>query len=799
MTVKVLLHASAQHCDTLVGTCDTAPKGKLADNILYEERTARVPGYLMTFLSNKLFRTATPVLTALAIFLCASVNVKAAPDADHMTHSPDLWADAEPTGRLIVKYKTAENPKLHRRGPLRFKRKSWRNQHELKLNRPLSDFQELVTSDGNIDQLRRQARALSTQPYVDYASIEYRRYPLLQPNDPLYQGSLDPGDQSYLYDGIYSMHAPGAWDITTGSSSSIIAIVDTGILPNHPEIRDRSVEGLGYDFVSADGPQDYFSANDGDGRDNNPIDPGDPNNGGPSSWHGTAVASAAAGNSNNSEGIAGIDWNARLLHARALGIGGGTDADIIDAIRWSAGLPVAGVPNNANPANVVNLSLGGPTECTKAWQDVIDEMAELNVVFVMAAGNETNNALRSAPANCANVITVGSSTPGGTVDGGFSNYGLKVTIATGGRSILVASNQGFDSVNPNGNFIRKETGTSFSAALASGAISLMHSINPDLGPSQVRALLQESATNYASGSNCDRYYCGGGILNLARAMTMLRDGNFNADRDLAMELVTNQTTPIDLQQNTQASLFGYKDIRYFSVTASERGLLTAETIGSNDLFGYLLNSELSVIALDDDSGDSNNFRVAAVVDPGTYYVAVERSLHRLSDAELQFSLSTSLSNDTPSAFEFSSVSNATASSLIQSNSVFIEGLSDSSVLTVSNGFYSLNGGELINTPSTVFNGDEIQVATQTSGTENQTSIATITVGAYSTDFSVTTGDVQTLEQGGKSDSSSGCSIQNNGTLDPALLMLLVMACLGLYRPRRKVNTLFASPIRSRRA
>ncbi len=742
----------------------------------------------MTFLPTKLIQTTRPVFTAVAVILLSLASANAESDSDQASHSVRSWADAEPTGRLIVKYHTPENPRLHRRGPLHFKRNSWRNQHELKLDRPLSDFQELVTSDGapGIDQLRRQARMLSKQSYVDYASIEYRRYPLMQPNDPLYQGSLDPGNQSYLYDGMYSMHAPGAWDITTGSSSSIIAIVDTGILPDHPEIKDRSVEGLGYDFVSADGPQDYTSANDGDGRDDNPIDPGDPNNGGPSSWHGTAVASAAAGNSNNAEGIAGIDWNARLLHARALGIGGGTDADIIDAIRWSAGLPVAGIPDNTHPANVVNLSLGGATECTKAWQDVIDEMANLNVTFVMAAGNETNNALRSAPANCANVITVGSSTPGGTVDGGFSNYGIKVTIATGGRGILVASNEGYDSVNQNGNFIRKETGTSFSAALASGAISLMHSINPDLGPTQVRALLQESATAYASGS-CDRYYCGGGILNLARAITMLRDGNYNTDRDLAMEIVANQSTPIDLLQSTPANLFGYKDIRYFSVTTSERGLLTAESNGSNDLYGYLLNSELSVIALDDDGGESNNFRVASLVDPGIYYVAIERSRHRLSDAELQFTLTTSLNTDTPSPFEFANVSNAVLSSLVQSNSVIITGLSDSSVLTVSNGFYSLNGGELINTPSTVINGDEILVAAQTSGTENQTSLATITVGAYSTDFSVTTGAAPAHSQGGKAGTSTGCSLQSNGAFDPTLLLLLLMACFSLYRRQRTTN------------
>jgi len=459
------------------------------------------------------------------------------------------------------KLSSVEKPAQSPRGSKKFTRPLLRDTHKMGLSRRLSDVAELLVArsfeDGgtirppglpeqiNADkELRARARALSAQSEIEYASVEYRRYPL------------------------------------------------------------RSVTGLGYDFVSGDNPNDFTSANDGDGRDPSPIDPGDVCNGSPSSWHGTAVASAAAANSNNSEGIAGIDWNARLLHARALGICGGTDADIIDAIRWSAGLPVVGVPDNPNPANVVNLSLGGATECTRAWQDVIDELTELNIIFVMAAGNEANNALRTSPANCANVITVASSTPAGNLDENFSNYGIKVTTATGGRNILVASNRGFDEMDPEGDFYRTETGTSFSAALVSGAIS--------------RAILQQSATPYATETTCDLIYCGGGIMNLSRALTSVRDGTYNPNIDASKDLISNpnQAPLIPLQQETAATLFGFKDIRYFTIEVPERGLLQAETEGTEDLYGYLLNSDLSVIALDDDSGDATNFRVASLVDQG---------------------------------------------------------------------------------------------------------------------------------------------------------------------------------------
>ena len=716
---------------------------------------------------------------------------------------------AVPTGRLIVKYHAPDVPGNIKGTDELFRRSDWRHERKLNFKRALSRHMELVSMDQDpvsggqlfddpataMTLLNEQAHDLSQDPDIDHVSIEYRRYPLLVPNDPLYEGNLPPGDQSYLYEGAFSLQAPGAWDITTGSSSSVIAIVDTGVLPDHPELANRSVTGLGYDFISADGPRDFSSANDGDGRDDDPFDPGDPFFGSPSSWHGTSVASAAAGNSNDAQGIAGIDWNARLLHARALGIGGGTDADIIDAVRWSAGLSVTGVTDNPTPANVVNLSLGGATECTRAWQDVIDELAQLNVAVVLAAGNESSNALRSSPANCADIISVSSSTDTGSINNGFSNYGIKVAITTHGQDIVVASNSGLDGHNPDGNNYRLETGTSFSAALVSGAISLLHSINPDLSPSQVRAVLQESATPYASGTSCDFVYCGGGILNLASATAMLQNGNFDPENDPAKTLVTNQSVPLPLQESTDASLFGFRDTRYFSIDVPQAGLLQIESTGDNDIFGYLLDPQLGVIALDDDSGDFLNFRVASLVQPGTHTIAVERAVHRPTDGETPFTITAALSNDTPQPFTFSPENSATASSLVLSNTITIRDLIGDSILTVSNGFYSLNGGDLAATATTVGNGDSVQLAVQSSGQPNDTSIASVSVGAYSTDFIVTTEDNRNSviasvdtdpdnSTGSSPDSSTGTSSGSSGgssgggvisPVETALFLILLLA------------------------
>ena len=755
----------------------------------------------------KLFQRQSNLIRPLLVVVATCIGQPAIASetqtaAVDFTRPASSWQQPEPTGRLIVKYRSPEAPWQSPRGSKRFTRQLLRDTYKAGLSRQLTDAKELLDMQaGSADQriteseLRARARALSASKEVEYASVEYRRYPLLEPVDPLYQSTQRPGDQSYLYDGTYSLHAPGAWDLTTGSSSSVIAIVDTGILPDHPDILNRSVAGLGYDFVSADSPNNYTSANDGGGRDPDPTDPGDGCDGDSSSWHGTGVASAAAANSNNSEGIAGIDWNARLLHARALGICGGTDADIIDAIRWSAGLPVVGLPDNPDPANVVNLSLGGVTECTGAWQDVIDELTQLNIVFVMAAGNVASNALRTSPANCANVITVGSSTPAGNVDARFSNFGIKVTTATAGGDIVVASNRGFDTADPDGNFYRTETGTSFSAAMVSGAISLMHSLNPDLGPAEVRAILQENSTPYAADTGCDLNNCGAGILNLSRALASVRDGTYNADRDVAKDFIANQSTLIPLQQQTSAELFGYKDVRYFAVAVPERGLLQAETEGTEDIFGYLLNADLSVIALDDDSGDSTNFRVASLVDPGTYYIAVERERHRRTDGELAFSITTSLSNDAPAPFNFVPVTNALANDIVFSNSVTLRDLASESILTVSDGFYILNNGALANTPVTVVNGDNLAIVTQSPGSPLGTSRTTVTVGAYTTSFLVTTAGVSTGSGSGNSGttgtsgtpgttSTSGCTVSGRAALDPVLLLMLLLSFAGIRYRRR---------------
>lgn len=704
-------------------------------------------------------------------------------------------AQAEPTGRIIVRYRR-EDPGAglaalqgNEKRTDSLERKSFRSRKGMTLIRRTSSNGELVsvntTRSGNQQiELKRQAAILAASPDIESASVEYRRHLLAEPNDPLFRQSSIPGKQTYLYEGTYSVRAPGAWDITTGSQNSVIAIIDTGVLGGHPDLADRAIAGMGYDFVSADSADNFTSANDGDGRDADPTDPGDHCGFNSSSWHGSGVASVAAGNSNNAEGIAGIDWNSRLLHARALGRCGGTDADIIDAIRWSAGLPVAGLPLNPTPATVVNLSIGGPTECTPAWQQVIDELNALNIPFVIAAGNEANNALRSSPANCADVITVGSSTPDGNIDRNFSNYGLKVTVTAPGRDIVMATNSGSTTAKENGSSYKLETGSSFSAAIVSGAISLMQSLNDQLSPAQVRTLLQNSASPFATDGECATYYCGTGTLNLSRIVSMVRDGNISGT-DTEQQVIENLAMPLPVSQAVSGSVFGYRDIRYYSITTQQAGVLTVTSDSDADLYGYLLNDKLSVLALDDDSSNSFNFKVASNVAAGNYYLAVERARHFINDGEAAFEITAEVNTDSPETFSFTPVVDASINTAVRSESIIISGLQDAAVISVSGGFYSLNDSPPTDVQGTVVNGDTVFVTLQSAGSAQSETSLQLSVGAYATGFSVTTRETSTDSK--TTGGGSGCTMLDNKTPiipDPTLPALLLLACVHLFRTRK---------------
>jgi len=318
--------------------------------------------------------------------------------------------------------------------------------------------------------------------------------PDLVPNDQLYQRQwiLDSPEST-----VASVNMTQAWEITTGSPEVVVAVIDTGILFDHSDLTNRLL--MGYDFVAGlnEAPEtiipvqsqdNYLKAHDGDGRDLDPTDPGDgvdlafqdymkslgfdcplAN----STWHGTAMASLLAANGNDGVGMTGVDWQAKVLPVRAIGRCGGNRSDLLDAIRWAAGVEDPNLPPNPNPARIINLSLGIDDVCGPADQIAINDAVRAGAIIVAAVGNHGRNTddVPSAPADCRHVIGVSAINADGS-RAKYSNYGDDADIAAPGgdlgfgeeRKVLVATNEGVTQPIP-GSTHRYTTGTSVAAPL----------------------------------------------------------------------------------------------------------------------------------------------------------------------------------------------------------------------------------------------------------------------------------------------------------------------------------------------
>jgi serine protease len=374
----------------------------------------------------------------------------------------------------------------------------------------------------HVGEIQALSRRLMMLPEVEYAEPDLMLQPTLLPNDPRF------GEQWHYY-GDWGINAPAAWDLTTGSSTIVVAVIDTGIT-NHADLRANIIPG--YDFIS-----DVPTANDGNGRDNNPADPGDwvstneCANGvppGESSWHGTHVAGTIGAVGNNGLGVAGINWHSKILPVRILGKCGGFLSDAVDAIRWAAGLPVPGVPANPNPARVLNMSFGEAGPCGITLQNAINNATAIGAVVVVAAGNELSDATDTTPANCSGVITVAATDETGDL-ALYSNYGSTVEISAPGggffTGVLSTSNAG--TTSPASDNYVTHMGTSMAAPHVSGVVSLMLSRNPYLNPNQVLQIIQQTAKPFPGGGLCDLFFpCGSGIVDAGAAVAAVPSQSF---------------------------------------------------------------------------------------------------------------------------------------------------------------------------------------------------------------------------------------------------------------------------------
>jgi thermitase len=289
---------------------------------------------------------------------------------------------------------------------------------------------------------------------------------LANPNDSLYS-------QQWHHTKI---NTAAGWEYGRAAGVTI-AIVDTGVSCNHPDLQGKCVAG--YDHANGD------------------ADPSDDHG------HGTHVAGIAAAQTNNGTGVAGVGWEARIMPVKALGASGnGSHSAIANAIIWAAD----------HGAQVINMSLGGPFTTSTLANAVSYAISQKGVTLVAAAGNE-NTSNPSYPAAYPNVIGISATTQSDS-RASFSNYGDAIDVAAPGVAILSTVTSGG---------YQAWSGTSMAAPVAAGLAALLKGQNASRTPAQIEQLLEQSADDLGA-SGWDQLF-GWGRINAARAMAQSPGGS----------------------------------------------------------------------------------------------------------------------------------------------------------------------------------------------------------------------------------------------------------------------------------
>lgn len=382
---------------------------------------------------------------------------------------------------------------------------------------------------------------LSKNKHVAYAEPDYVVKSNLIPDDTYYGTT-----QARNMDNI---SIPAAWDITTGTTNSIVAVLDTGVLQTHSDLVATGRFLLGIDLAYND------------------ADPNDVNG------HGTMVAGVIAAIGNNAMGVAGINWKTRLMPVKVLDdTGSGYTSTVSNGVVWAT----------EHGANVINMSLGSTYPST-TLENAVNYAYEKNLTILAASGNDSRANGVSYPAAYENCIAVGAIDQN-SVKASFSNGGAQLDVVAPGVSV---------STTKNTNTYAYFSGTSASTPVVTGVASLMKAANPSLSNSLIKSALTQSATDLGP-AGFDTDY-GHGKVNAQSAVSLaLNPSAINLPTDAT---APNVIIPGELEGTTIKGIINLPVTATDNVAVKTASLYIDERFaGSTTMFPYIFSVDTTLLA-----------------------------------------------------------------------------------------------------------------------------------------------------------------------------------------------------------
>lgn len=418
-----------------------------------------------------------------------------------------------------------------------------------------------TTEDARLRTLSA-AKNLAGISGVRSVSLNHIHKPFAVPTDPL---AVD----QWHYDLI---NLPAALDLSTGSGVTV-AVIDTGMITTHPDFNGQldPSDPNGVDFIS-----NASFAGDFDGVDDDGFDVGDRlSPSGTSTFHGTHVAGTIAAATNNGIGGAGVAPDARLLNLRVLGSQGATSYDILQAVRYAAGLANDFAPASAPRASIINMSLGGPS-FSSIEQNVYSQVRAAGVLVIAAAGNDDASFL-NYPASYAGVVSVSAVGPT-RARAYYSQFNAAVDVAAPGGDMRFRSRDGVLSTSgddtsglPTPTY-RYQQGTSMAAPHVAGIAALMKSAYPAMTPAQFDQLLQSGTITQDLGNAGRDNVFGHGLIDARRAVV--------AALQLAGQTPAD-APPVPASTPSTLELRASQTTADFAISNNGGGTLTVSAVGSD--------------------------------------------------------------------------------------------------------------------------------------------------------------------------------------------------------------------------